>query len=320
MLVEYAGVSPMYGIKTGFNAAFVVDGATRERLIREDARSEELIKPYLRGQDIDRWVSDWAGQWMIAIASSGDLAWPWSGEKEADEAERAFAATYPAIRKHLVGYRGALRARQDQGRFYWELRSCAYYDKFEVPKIVYNDIMWRPQFCIDRTGASLNNTAYFLPCDDPWLLACLNAPLGWWFAWRAAQHAKDEALRYFTTFVEAFPIAGPEKIDDVHAAVTTLSKIHTDAHEARRLLASWYRQGWDIERIPDALREPFVLTGDQFIAAIRKALPRTRRLTAAEIEHIRREYANNVAPLPEGWSKRLGTSESWTDWSIALTD
>ena len=143
-LVEYAGVSPMYGVKTGFNEAFVVDGVTRERLIREDARSEELIKPYLRGQDIDRWVSDWAGQWMIAIASSGDRVWPWSGEKDARAAERLFAATYPAIHKHLSGYREALKARPDQGRFFWELRSCAYYDKFEEKKILYQVIQYPP--------------------------------------------------------------------------------------------------------------------------------------------------------------------------------
>jgi len=76
-----------------------------------------------------------------------------------------------------------------------------------------------------------------------------------------------------------------------------LAKFTTDAHAARRLLADWYRQGWDLERIPHALREPFALTADQFIAAIRKALPRTRRLTAAEIEHTRREHANSVAPI-----------------------
>jgi len=225
-LIEYAGVSPRRGVLTGFNEAFVVDGATRERLICEDARSEELIRPYLRGQDIDRWVSDWAGQWMIFTRHGTEID------------------AYPAIKAHLAAFRRELEPKpadwrpigdakewlgRKPGHYRWyEIQdNVAYWRQFQAPKTVYNDIMWRAQFCVDRTGAFLNNTAYFLPCDDPWLLACLNASLGWWFSWRAAQHAKDEALRYFNTFVEAFPIAEPDvRIDDVHAAISALSKIH----------------------------------------------------------------------------------------------
>jgi len=136
-LRDYAGVGPMYGIKTGFNEAFVIDGATRERLIREDARSEGIIKPYLRGQDIDRWSSDWAGQWMIVIPSSGDHQWPWADEANPAVAEGMFTAAFPAIARHFAPHRPALVARQDQGRFHWELRSCAYYGEFAQPKILY---------------------------------------------------------------------------------------------------------------------------------------------------------------------------------------
>ena len=53
-LSEFAKVKPYYGIKTGLNEAFLIDTPTKERLIREDPRSAEIIKPYLRGQDIRR--------------------------------------------------------------------------------------------------------------------------------------------------------------------------------------------------------------------------------------------------------------------------
>lgn len=151
-LKEYAGVSPMYGIKTGFNEAFVIDGATRERLIREDARSEEVIKPYLRGQDIDRWASDWAGQWMIVIASSANRIWPWSQARTTDDAERLFGDAYPALHRHMVQHRDKLIARQDQGTFFWELRECAYYNSFMQPKIIYQVIQYYPKFALDESG------------------------------------------------------------------------------------------------------------------------------------------------------------------------
>jgi hypothetical protein len=123
-LKDYAGVAPRRGILTGFNEAFVIDCATRERLIREEARSQEIIKPYLRGQDIDRWVSDRAEQWMILIASSANRVWPWSGERNAVNAEEVFSKTYPAIYQHLIPYRKNLEVRQDQGAFFWDFASA----------------------------------------------------------------------------------------------------------------------------------------------------------------------------------------------------
>jgi hypothetical protein len=59
-LAEFAGIKPLYGIKTGLNEAFLIDTPTRNRLIREDPRCAEIIKPYLRGQDIKRWSPEWA--------------------------------------------------------------------------------------------------------------------------------------------------------------------------------------------------------------------------------------------------------------------
>ena len=44
-LAEYAGVEPAYGIKTGLNDAFLIDTATKERLVREDPASREVISP-----------------------------------------------------------------------------------------------------------------------------------------------------------------------------------------------------------------------------------------------------------------------------------
>ena len=47
--------SPLYGIKTGLNEAFVIDGATKKRLIAQDTKSAELLKPFLEGKDLKKW-------------------------------------------------------------------------------------------------------------------------------------------------------------------------------------------------------------------------------------------------------------------------
>ncbi|MFS2189312.1 hypothetical protein ACCC92_21720, partial [Mucilaginibacter sp. Mucisp84] len=56
-----------YGLKTGLNEAFIIDGNKRTELILADAKSEEVIRPILRGRDIKRYGSEFADLWIINI-------------------------------------------------------------------------------------------------------------------------------------------------------------------------------------------------------------------------------------------------------------
>ena len=120
-LKDFAAVHPLFGIKTGLNQAFLIDTPTKQALcIAADPACEQIIRPYIRGQDVDRWHAAWAGLWMIALKSSGDHPWPWADAGE--EAEDVFAQTYPSIHRSPEHFREALIKRQDQGRYWWELR------------------------------------------------------------------------------------------------------------------------------------------------------------------------------------------------------
>src|SRR5439155_15833121 len=109
-LKDFAGSGPYREILTGFNEAFLLDTTTKERLVAADPKSADLFRPYLRGQDVNRWHAEWAGLWMLALKSSGNHPWPWA--KAGKKAEAVFAATYPSIHAHLNYYRDALHKRQ----------------------------------------------------------------------------------------------------------------------------------------------------------------------------------------------------------------
>src|SRR5207302_2058255 len=154
-----------------------IDQVQRD-LVRADPQCVAIIQPYQRGQDIERWWSPPSGLHMIALKSSSDQAWPWSDAHDEAEAARRFRATYPSLHAHMkkfeevvdpTGKRRGLRHREDHGRFWWELRSCAYYEAFKNPKIQYQEIQYHPRFNLDLTGCLSNNKAFFLPTDDPWL-------------------------------------------------------------------------------------------------------------------------------------------------------
>jgi len=56
-----------YGIKTGLNEAFIIDKATKDKLIKEDPKSAEILKPLLRGRDIKKWKAEFADLWLINV-------------------------------------------------------------------------------------------------------------------------------------------------------------------------------------------------------------------------------------------------------------
>ena len=200
-----------FGIKTGCNDAFIIDADTYAYLIEEDSRSNELIKPLLRGRNLRKWTAVSANEYLIAIASSTNREWPWSDAADDSEAERIFAETYPAIYQHLNGYRDRLIARDDQGKFYWELRSCSYYAEFEKSKIIYPDISPSMRACYDMTKAFCLQTTYILPADDLSLLAILNSQLVDWYARHKFQSLNDPwaggGLRFIAQYMKHVPIA-----------------------------------------------------------------------------------------------------------------
>jgi hypothetical protein len=235
-LGEYINGKLYRGIITGLNEAFVVDRATRDRLIREHKSSAEILKPFLRGRDVKRWQTNFAEQYLIKIESSENKSHPWSGKTE-EEAEKCFANTYPAIHEHFHSLRGIeldepdarncrnkfeqLQRRDDQGRFFWELRSCAYWNEFDQPKIIYPDIYEHQSFTWDESGNYAANTCYFIPSKEKWMTGLLNSQTVEWFYSNVSNKVRGGYLRAFSDYMKQIPIpaATPEQQKPVERLV-----------------------------------------------------------------------------------------------------
>src|SRR5262249_17303850 len=95
-LDEYVKGRLHYGLKTGLNEAFVLDRATRDRLIAEDASSKEVLKPFLRGRDIKRWRCESKNMWLVFVPWHFPFHDDTSITGPSPKAEREFARQYPA--------------------------------------------------------------------------------------------------------------------------------------------------------------------------------------------------------------------------------
>lgn len=199
------------GVVTGCNDAFIISASMRQQLVTEDAKSDELIKPLLRGRNLHRWKAVSANEYLIVIASSTNSEWPWSDARSNSEAERIFKRNYPAIYRHLSNYRERLIVRNDQGKFYWELRPCLYYAEFGKSKILYSEVSKSLYACYDTTGAFGLKTTYSVPTNDLSFLAVLNSTLFDWYARYRFGNFGDAweggGLFFFAQYMERVPIA-----------------------------------------------------------------------------------------------------------------
>ncbi len=177
-LREYVQGRFYRGILTGLNEAFVINEETKTKLIAEDPKSAELIKPWLDGHDILKWRGAWNNRYVIAIASSANKRWPWSLEKTEQKAREIFKKTYPTIYKHFIQSEEKLIKRDDQGKFWWELRSCSYYEEFDQPKLVFNETSKELHAYVDYEKVFINKTGFIIVCpDNEYLLGILNSRL-----------------------------------------------------------------------------------------------------------------------------------------------
>jgi hypothetical protein len=152
-------VSINYGIKTGCNEAFIIDKIKRDELIVKDSKSAEIIRPILRGRDIERYKSNFADLYLIN-AHNGNPS------KKIPPID---IKKYPAIKNHLDEFWPKIKNREDQGITPYNLRSCAYMDDFSKQKLLWaetmrihkSDIKNFPRFCFTDKDFFTDKTCFF---------------------------------------------------------------------------------------------------------------------------------------------------------------
>jgi type I restriction-modification system DNA methylase subunit len=225
--------SPLYGIKTGLNEAFVIDTPTKERLCRDDPRSAELLKPFLEGKDLKRWRAESRGLWIIYIPKN-----------------RVRIDDYPAIRDWLLPFKDKLEKRATKQEWF-ELQQAqeVFVPAMEARKIGYIDMAMTPSFSLQSKGEYYANTAYFIPSQDAFLLAVMNSPVGW-FVWGGfAAIARGGVRRLFTQHIEKTPIplaTAPQKAE-LATLVVAVQSAAEKRHELQKAIT---------RRIPDLAADP----------------------------------------------------------------
>ena len=178
-----------YGIKTGFNDAFIISTEKRNEILAnckdadERQRTAELIRPILRGRDIKRYGYDWANLYLIATFPSRHY-----------DIDR-----YPAVKQYLLSFGierleqtgkthivdgEKVKARKKTNNKWFETQdSISYWEDFNKPKIIWGEISDRSKFAYESEGKFIPEATTFLMVGNhlPYLFCALNSPVSEWF-------------------------------------------------------------------------------------------------------------------------------------------
>ena len=199
------------GVITGYNKAFIINGATRQALVDEDPNSAEIIVPILRGRDIHRYRVEWAGWWLI-VAKYGSY--------------RTLPEAYPAIYKHLLQHENKLKARGQcrysrsgssnrdadyPGQHHWlELDNNpkdAYLEIFAKEKLFWIELVDSGRFAYDNSCIYGEATTFVMTGKDlKYLCALLNSSLVRWFLGQVAPTSGMGTLRWKKVYLHGMPI------------------------------------------------------------------------------------------------------------------
>jgi len=176
------------GIKTGLNDAFMIDAATRSALIREDKSSSEIIKPFVKGKDVGKWVCESGKRFIIYTPHGIDI------EK------------YPAIKRHLSSFKQDLENRAlDQKWYELQQPQLAFTKEFQKTKIVYPNVALGCRFAID-SGSYLDMTSFCVCSSDLALLAILNSSVMSFFFSHLGIQRRGGYQEFKTQYMKELPI------------------------------------------------------------------------------------------------------------------
>lgn len=203
------------GILTGLNEAFIIDGKKRAELIAADPKSEEIIKPILRGRDIKRYRAEFADLWLVAShngyrKTKGRNVPPVNLQKEYPAVYEYFESVGKAIQREEIKVKGkGLYERDDQGHHWSNLRDCAYYEEFGKEKIMYAEIVYDSAFYYDTKGIYPEATTFIITGESiKYITAILNSRLLTYVfkKFYAGGDLRGETFRYKKVFLEQLPV------------------------------------------------------------------------------------------------------------------
>ena len=227
--------TPSRGIVTGANDVFVIDAATRDRLLAAEPAAAPLIRACVRGRDLRPYRAE-PERYVLLLDHGTSID------------------HLPGLVAYLAQFRGALEPKATRGagpgrkpgRYRWyELQDpVGAHSVSTAPRLFFQDIQTQPICALDETGLVPDTTVWTVPTGDRFLLAVLNSPLYGWYAQRRFPPALNGAVRPKRAYIRALPIAQPSP--ELRARIAALVDERLAGHAVDAAIAEAVLDAYDL--------------------------------------------------------------------------
>jgi type I restriction-modification system DNA methylase subunit len=292
-LKDYTSNGIEYGIKTGFNEAFIINQFEKESICKEDKNSERIMKPYLRPTAIGRWSAKYNYEYLIATTPSKKI-----------EIEN-----YPGLKSHFLKY-GIKRLKQDgekgsrkktSNKWFETSDSVSYIKKFEEKKIIYIRTAVNHNFYFDEEGFHVNDSCYIISPADKFLSAYLNSSIFSFYkkiffvAYGNAESSGRVKLDYNKMIDVPVPNINPELKQVFDLLVDDLKIKSTQFDSLLSKYENFYSNKYYLNKVPRKLQNWHNLTFSEFIKELKKVIKKSN----SERAKVGLEYESELTKKDE---------------------
>jgi REP element-mobilizing transposase RayT/uncharacterized protein YlbG (UPF0298 family) len=256
-------VSIYRGILTGYNDAFYIDEEKRQELIKADSKSEELIKPMVRGRDITAYGIT-GFEYLIGTFPSLKLD----------------IENYQAIKQHLLSFgydrlkqTGDKGSRKKTNGEWFEIQdSIAYHAEFSKPKIIYPNMTAVFPFMYDESGILGNDKSFIISADNnsvslPFLTAIFNSTPAKLWIWYNCPELQGGTREIRKVYFEHFPVpkANTEETEKLASLALTRSELTASLQALTSKFKRTIQREFNIEKLSVKLENWFDTPFNDFL-------------------------------------------------------
>ena len=226
--------SVFQGVETGLDEAFIVDETTKEQLIQKDPRSADILKSYVNGQDLDKWLTDSRSLWLI-----------YTPENQYDIDE------FPAIKDHLMPFKEQLERRPGKQKWYELQYTPEHPEEMFKTKLGFSRKSHNPTFAIDKNEEVFGHAGFYTAQFDYYLAALLNSSVIWYLIRNTAVRKEGGTYELTAEQIEKLPV--PDAPGLVRARMGQLSDFCHDTVLTRNDLVKHFRGMTAFNLLPEGL-------------------------------------------------------------------
>lgn len=276
-----------YGIKTGYDKAFIIDAKIKNQLINQDNRNKEIIKPLIKGKDLKRYRLNFKDTYLIFTRRGIDID------------------NYPSIKSYLNQYKERLTPRNKNqtigrkpGDYKWfEIQdTISYYPLFNEEKILWGNLSLHPNFSYSDEELYINAPANLLIGENiKYLLAILNSKLSGFIFDLIGVRVDSGYLEWKKNRVEQLPIypATPEQQQPFTEKADHMLQLNQELQEELNGFNHWIHKEFNVDKLSKKLEKYYELSEYEFIDELRKKKVDTK--SRKNREYLEREFTESLA-------------------------